>query len=374
MNDREVQDPNKEKESSDLKDKDEINKKNWSFCPVCGSKIPQIQNLKFCVKCGLNIQYIKEHKRIPLQQAQNPYIKPTTYPQSYIRPIKLGPKKLSDEEILNTKDRELWGTWPSIGIPLGAFLLMDLVTAGILFIIMFFSVKMEFLYDLISNPYFFILSLFFELIFILVPILYVGKYLQSPTLKNRLGLLGFTRKGFNRTGLIKEILIGLGFAVAGIFIVMGISFLTEFLLETFFRVEFTEASTDTDIIISSADIFSIILLSVIMIVVIGTSEEIVFRGFMQKGLTRNLGNIGGILLTAFIFAMIHVIAIILYYLESPFTLFISFIYSFFPYFALSLLLGLIYYWRNENLIAVIITHGVYNTLTIILAFIFQNLF
>ena len=59
MNDKEDQDPTKEENFSNLQDKDELNKKDWSFCPVCGTKIPQIQNLKFCIKCGLNLQYLK---------------------------------------------------------------------------------------------------------------------------------------------------------------------------------------------------------------------------------------------------------------------------------------------------------------------------
>ncbi|MFX0138471.1 MAG: hypothetical protein ACFFDN_32815, partial [Candidatus Hodarchaeota archaeon] len=46
----------------------------------------------------------------------------------------------------------------------------------------------------------------------------------------------------------------------------------------------------------------------------------------------------------------------------------------FPYLAISLLLGYIFYWRNENLIAVIITHGLYNSLTILIAvFFFSSL-
>ena len=48
--------------------------------------------------------------------------------------------------------------------------------------------------------------------------------------------------------------------------------------------------------------------------------------------------------------------------------------NFFPYFAISLLLGLLYEWRKQNLIAVIITHGFYDALTIIIVFIVYNLF
>lgn len=372
MNDKDVQD------STNSKKGIKIAEKKWSFCPICGKKIPEINKLKFCISCGVNLQYIREHKQLHPKKVLNPYIIPTLSPQSYLHPIKIGPKKILDEEILNTKDHKLWGTMHSIGIPLGAFLLMSFITAGLIVIIVFFSFNLEILYDLISNPYFLIFSSFFELIFILVPVLYVGKYLQRPTLKNRLGLLGFTRKGFNRVGLIKEILIGLGFAIAGVIIVFGITILTAILLESIFGSEIIRdvsgATSDVDILISSSDILSLVLLSLVMILIIGTSEEILFRGFMQKGLTRSLGKWGGILITAFIFAMIHVLGVILYVLESPLVLFISFLLSFFPYFAISLLLGLIYYWRKENLIAVIITHGVYNALTIILAFFFYNIF
>ena len=372
MNDKDGQDsknPNKGIKLAEAK---------WSFCPVCGKKIPEINRLKFCISCGVNLQYIREHKQLQPRRVLNPYTTQTLSPPSYLHPIKIGPKKILDEEILDTKDHELWGTWPSIGIPLGTFLLMDFIAAGLIAFIFFFSFNPDILSEFLSNPYFLILSSFLELIFILVPVLYVARYLQKPTLKNRLGLLGFTRKGFNRVGLIKEILIGLGFAIAGVIIVFGITFLTEILLESIFGSEtirdVSGATSDVDILISSSDILSLVLLSLIMILIIGTSEEILFRGFMQKGLTRSLGKWGGILITAFIFAMIHVLGVFLYVLESPLYLLISFLLSFFPYFAISLLLGLIYFWRKENLIAVIITHGVYNTLTIILAFFFYNIF
>jgi len=197
-------------------------------------------------------------------------------------------------------------------------------------------------------------------------------------LENRLGLLGFTTRGFEKKGVLKEILIGLGFAVIGVLLVGLVSFLTEIALETLFGVEIVSdlgsGTGDVESIIYSADILSLILLSIVMILIIGTSEEILFRGFMQKGLMRSLGNKWGILITAFIFAMIHVIGVILLVLDSPLILLISFLLSFIPYFAISLLIGFIYYWRNENLLAVIITHGVYDALTIILAFFFYNIF
>ncbi len=110
-----------------------------------------------------------------------------------------------------------------------------------------------------------------------------------------------------------------------------------------------------------------------MIFVIGTSEEILFRGFLQKGLVRTLGKQWGMILTALIFTSIHLIGTFLLAF-SPTVFLISFILNFFPYFAISLLLGLLYQWRKENLIAVVITHGFYDAFTVILVFIFYMFF
>ncbi len=159
--------------------------------------------------------------------------------------------------------------------------------------------------------------------------------------------------------------------------VLFVSMLTEVILELIFNIEIVQeasgASSDVDLIISSADTLVLFLFSIEMILIVGTSEEILFRGFMQKGLTRKLGNKAGIIVTALIFSLIHLIGLLLIDLSSPIYILISFLLSFIPYFAISLVLGLIYQWRNENLIAVVITHGIYNTLTLISAFIFYGM-
>ena len=378
MNNKEVQDPYKKQELTNSKDRTKLNDENWSFCPVCGYRILKVHNLKFCVKCGTNLKYLKENKELKPKNIQNPYIQPTNFTIPYTPPLYYGPKKITDEKIIDTKDHELWGTMASIGVPLGAFFLMNFITAGLLAVIAYFSFDLEFLFDLISNPYFLIFSSFFEIIFIIVPLIYIEKFLQNPTLENRLGLLGFTFKGLDKKGIFKEILIGLGFAVIGIILVATVSFLTEIILELAFGIEIvrdiSSTTTDVELIISSADILSLILLSLIMILIIGTSEEILFRGFMQKGLMRSLGNRGGIIVSAFIFSMIHLLGIFLMVLDAPLVLLISFLLSFIPYFAISMMLGLLFYWRNENLIANIIAHGVYNALALIIAYLFYYIF
>jgi membrane protease YdiL (CAAX protease family) len=374
MTDKEIKDSDNDQDSSNSNNTKEFNDSSWSFCPVCGNKIPKVQKLKFCFKCGTDLEYLKENKQLKPTDANNPYIQPRKYPQHDIPLISYDPQKIEDDEITNTKNHELWGTGPSIGLSIGAFMAMNFATAGILVIMIFFSFDYEALFEFVANPYFIAISSLFELIFVLFPVIFVGKYLRNPSLKNRLGLLGFTSKGLDKKGLVKEILIGLGLAVAAYYLVYGIAFLTEISIEFFFGIEIIQdinaGAGDAGILLIEGDILSIVLLSLVMILIIGTSEEILFRGFMQKGLTRSLGNKWGILLTAFIFAMIHVLGIVLLFIDSPILILVSFLLSFIPYFIVSLFLGIIYYWRKENLIAVIVTHGVYDALTIILAYIY----
>ncbi|MFX1316012.1 MAG: lysostaphin resistance A-like protein [Promethearchaeota archaeon] len=353
-------------------------KKDWLFCPICGNELPKIKNLKFCIKCRTNITYLKEHKKFPPRPSSYHYTKAVPYRQYPTRPIIYGIEKIPDEKLLDTRDLKLWGIRASLGVPLGAFVLMNGLVAGLLFVLMFFIYDLEILIDLVLNPYFLIFSSFFELVFIILPVVYVGKYLQKPSLENRLILLGFTSRGYTKKGIFQEILIGLGFALVGIVLVIVSSLFIEILLEIIFGVDIVRdvsgSTSDVEMIVSSIDIFGLILFAIIMILIIGTSEEVIFRGFMQKGLTRNLGKIWGLIITAFIFSMIHLFGIFLIEAESPVTILISFLLSFIPYFSISLMLGWLYYWRNENLIAVMIAHGFYDAITIVLAFIVFGMF
>ncbi|MHA1915724.1 MAG: CPBP family glutamic-type intramembrane protease [Promethearchaeota archaeon] len=328
---------------------------DWIFCPVCGIKLIQIPNLKFCTNCGTNLEHIKKYKILP-----GPHI-------SY------GPPKLSDEDLINNKDK-LWGPGVSIGLPIGAFSLMNIGTMIIFMIIMFITFDPNLLNDLSSNIYIISLLSLLELIFIILPVRYIKKYLQNPTLKNRLALLGFTTKGFTKKGLLKEALIGISLAVMGVIAVNGVAILIELFLEFFFGIEIVQDSSGLSGNPIPLDLGSLILFSIVLILVIGTSEEILFRGFMQKGLIRKLGDVWGILITAVFFALIHLIGLIALAITSPFAIFISFILSFIPYFAISLMLGLLYYWRKENLIAVVIMHGVYDVLVVVIAYLIYGVF
>ena len=354
-------------------------KLKWAYCPICGTKIPQVENIQYCIRCGVDLQYINTHMRMPSRKNTISFVIPT--PSSYQpyryrirKPLR---EKFTEEDLLNLQDKKLWSSSASIGMTAAAYFVMNILGFLAVFIFMFFSLSSEELYNIIANPYFNIFSSFISLVFFIVPLLYVGKYLQKPKINNRLILLGFTTKGFNKIQLFKETLIGLGFAVVGVLLVMFVSFAMELLVTAIYGQEIVSdiigTPGDVDIFITSSDILSIILLVIIMIVIIGTSEEVLFRGFLQKGLVRNLGKSWGLLVTALIFSSIHVTGIFLIP-ESLTTFVIYLLLNFFPFFAISLLLGLIYYWRKENLIAVMITHGVYNAITIIIAFLVFNVF
>ena len=285
--------------------------------------------------------------------------------------------QLEDEEISEGKHRKLWDLWPSLWVPLAAFIAMNALLIGILFVISILIGDVDLVLDLVSNPFFIVASSTVEILLLLIPAWYVRKYLRQPDLKKSLNLLGLTTEGLDEQGIFKEIVVGLGFAVVGIFLVAITSLIVELILSYFFGISIvsTDApSSDVDVIISGADLISIILLALVMIFIVGPSEEVLFRGFMQKGLVRNLGEQWGIVITAFIFAIIHLLTLFVYLLGDPLTFIILFVFTFTPYFAISLMLGLLFRWRNENLIAVIVTHGFYNAITVILAFLYYGTF
>lgn len=331
--------------------------KKWKYCPNCGQDIADIRETKYCIKCGVDIPHLKKKMELSINDK-------SPYPQNKFIPARQDEHKLSDDEIYNTKERDLWGIKVSIIIPILALFIMMAISAVfiVIYILINFdltSADFDSLYTIIDtiylDNYFIIILSVLELIFILIPVIYIRKYLQNPSIKNRLALLGFTSRGMSKKDLTKEIGIGLLFAIIGIILVLSISFLLELIFP------YIDSSEMDTLLFSSLNVVQLILYMLIMIFIIGPSEEILFRGFMQKGLIRSqLGVKGGIILSAFIFAMIHV-ALFIYDFGYFFILFI-------PYFAISLLLGLLYHWRNENLIAVMIMHGVYDALTLLIFF------
>ena len=239
---------------------------------------------------------------------------------------------------------------------------------------LFFSPSIEEFMNNLTNPYFLVITSFAELILVILPFIVVKKYLRNPSTKNRFALMGFTTKGVNYW---KESLIGIIFSIIGILLVFSVSVFMEIILEFIYGIEIindiTSAGSDIDGFFLTSDVLSLVLLMITMVLIVGTTEEILFRGFMQKGLVRRLGIKWGIVTTAIIFTLIHLISIFLLYPIFSLSFVVSFFISFVPYIAISLLLGILYHWRKENLIAVMITHGLYDALTILLVFILYNM-
>ncbi|MHA1641543.1 MAG: CPBP family glutamic-type intramembrane protease [Promethearchaeota archaeon] len=367
----------------DNNNKEKLNEKkiNWKFCPNCGFELPNISNLKFCTNCGVNLIYIKQNKQLPPN-----YMKRQSALKKSIEVSDIGRynestgifEKLTEEDLPFNKDTKLWSTSASIGLAISSFFIMN----SILFVATFLMLLLI-PYSLISgsilnNIYFIIFSSFSEFSLILLPIVYVRRYLQKPTLKNRLAIFGFTTKNYNYKQILKEIFFGLLFGFIGVISVLSISYLLEFILESIFGSNIIrnigESSSGFDQVIANSDVLSIILLIIIMFIVIAPSEEILFRGFLQKGLVRSLSKKSGIIITAIIFTFIHLIGNFILYPLISIEFLISMIMSFIPYLVISLILGLIYEWRKENLIAPIITHAFYNSLTIMFVFFAFNFF
>jgi hypothetical protein len=348
-----------------MSEKEEKNFK-WQYCPHCGVKFPDIENLKFCTNCGIDLDYFREHGVPPPQQAPTVYATPQSYYPSY-RTV------LSEEEVLDTKGRKLWGNIPAIGLPLLGFIVMNGLILGVIIALILLIPDDNVLMAIITNPLLVVFATLAELILIIIPLWYIKKYLKNPNLENRLALLGFTTKEYDQKGILREILIGIGFAVIGLFLVaissLGIELFLRYVLGV--RIIREPAGSDAGVVITGMDIFVLVLMVIMMLVIVGPCEEILFRGFMQRALVRNLGDKWGILITAIIFAAIHLVGLIIY-IFNPIIFGILFIYLFAPYIAISLMLGLLFRWRDENLIAVIVTHGVYNSLTLIIAFLFYT--
>ncbi|MHA1747524.1 MAG: hypothetical protein ACTSYF_02630, partial [Promethearchaeota archaeon] len=206
-------------------------KLEWTFCPFCGEKLPILKELRFCTSCGLDLEYLKEHKQLPPE-----FINKKPPIQQYPHPDQMrmyGIDKISDEDILNTKNKKLWGSFASIGIPIASIFIMNIVAVIIMIFYLFFSPSIEEFMNNLTNPYFLVITSFAELILVFLPFIVVKKYLRNPSTKNRFAILGFTTKGVNYW---KECIIGIIFSIIGILLVLSVSVFMEIILEFIYGV------------------------------------------------------------------------------------------------------------------------------------------
>jgi len=103
--------------------------------------------------------------------------------------------------------------------------------------------------------------------------------------------------------------------------------------------------------------FQLFLLIGISIFLVGPAEELAFRGFIQRGLENSYGKIPGLMLTSVMFGMLHG-------LNSP--------RAIIPVTILSLFLGYTWQKTEYNTTACAWMHGLYDAITITLAYITLN--
>jgi membrane protease YdiL (CAAX protease family) len=98
----------------------------------------------------------------------------------------------------------------------------------------------------------------------------------------------------------------------------------------------------------------LIVMIAISIFLVGPAEELAFRGFIQRGFETSYGKNSSLLLTSIMFGLLHGF---------------NSLRSIVPVTIVSVILG--YFWQktNGNTTAVALTHGLYDSLTITLAYL-----
>ncbi len=306
------------------------------FCMHCGAPVGA-QGARFCLICGKSL-----------------YATDRVYYEDY--------RKAPRSCVPANPDTVKYPAIMALVMPVLAFLFLTAITVGIgiLAIFMLPSLSLDFIYSM----EFTILGLFLELLFIVPPFLYLRKYFPPPSTKLRFQVFGLPLGREKAKKLWLEVLIGLGVGFGMVFLVTGIQWLSEGLWEAIFGSNFVSTGInglgETQTGIFSGNPGQLVLIWVAMFGTVGLGEEILYRGFTQRGLVQSWGKGAGILITAMLFTLAHILPGIV-----PVQTFVVF---FFPYFAISLLLGFMREWRKGNLLACIIAHGFYNSLIITIAF------
>ena len=325
---------------SQTKDKGDIGDLPPKFCMHCGAPVAD-SKASFCMICGES-----------LQSSQ-----PTLFSPS------AGGSNISREEpkVPANLDEIKYPTGISLVMPVVAFLFIAIIVVIIVFIILLTNPSLTL--DFIETPEFLIAGLFLELFFIVPPFVYLRQYFPRKSTKLRLQLLGLPLDVETRKKILPEVLIGLSVGFGLVFLVTGLQMFSEWLWSALFGPDFVAYGVNSfyngSIENLTLNTLQLVLIWVAMFGAVGPSEEILYRGFTQRGLIQSWGKSAGILVTALLFTFAHIIPWI-----RPLETIIVF---FLPYFAISLLLGFMREWRKGNLLANIIAHGFYNSLIITLA-------
>lgn len=176
-------------------------------------------------------------------------------------------------------------------------------------------------------------------------ILFLTLFFTVYLCKSKLRALNF------RWPSLRQTLIALG----GVALAYGASIVGGILQYLLTGPDPTEESYN--LLFQTSNAFELIVWVLLMMCVVAPCEEIFARGFVQQGLQNSFKSkkksiFIGIIIASFLFALVH----------------LNF-YRIIPLFLVGLILGLVYYYTNNNTMASAITHGVYNSIIILLSFL-----
>jgi len=341
------------------------------YCPNCGAYIVYSPELKFCMNCGLYIiPSISKHnleewfgRRIEETEMQRLYA-PSSAPQQYMVHSSFNNPKMVM--------REAWGWKSAVGFPLLAYMVKFIVLLIVMLLFSIFGLINIFTMEITPEIMVLItvIDLCTQVIFILIPFFLVGYFLPvGSNNRDKWNALGIPIGKMNRNQFGKEVALGLLFSA----IMLGLMFLTEYLSANITSWVYgipiddllADSGSDSLTGLLPTDIGMLVLFIILMFISIGPSEEIMFRGFTQKGFEKSWGTKPAWIVTALYFSIFHIYQYLL--LSPP-----LFFYSFLPYMVVSLCLGY-FFIKRGNLVAVIIAHAMYNSVQFIIFFIMVGL-
>jgi len=210
-----------------------------------------------------------------------------------------------------------------------------------------------------QSPWVLIGLSFLELLFILIPALIAAR-VEDTTLKTQFNEMGFQKLEIGVIYIIIEIIVGLA---SGLFLYLISGYIYIFfqsIIEAILGVQFFETGESSAISTHphQPSIIQLVILLVLQFIIIAISEEAFFRGFLIKKFRNKFELPFSIMMSSILFTLYHV---------PPFLVPLSTVISLFGfYFTFGLFLSLLFISFKDSLISVILCHGFYNFLVILL--------
>lgn len=371
--------PNKDTSNSNSDPTDISPNSDEFYCPRCHSASLLSNNPLFCNVCGYAFP-VGRNKEILVDQ-QNYAV--FTTPTSPMSPTPISPLNHNPIVYNQPPRTQTLGypasypqTYPQMGYNpirkqrkwnvLAGFLVPLITYVGIGVLSLIIAGFAIFTGGNLTSVLVFIIGSF-SIFFFIVPLWWVNRYYPGKlTIRQRLDVLGLPLEKYNKPELVREILLGLFIGLIMVFLSFGSQILASLVVKALYNVDvitFMEGIEFDDFDLTSPGQFWELVLFVLqMALFVGYSEEIMFRGFVQRSFESKMNKPAALLLTAVYFSLFH---IYVYIVMPPIFLFFLIIYV-----GISIFLGLVRNWRKD-LIAAGSAHIIYNCIqTIIIYFIF----